>query len=52
MPPLLPPDDSPERLQISDAAPILMMIARLRRLAAPPKIETRDKEEIPERVGL
>jgi len=34
------------------AASIPEMIARLRKLPAPPAIETRDQEEIPERTRL
>jgi antitoxin VapB len=34
------------------AATIPEMIARLRALPVPPKVETRDQEEIPERSGL
>ena len=34
------------------ASSIPEMIARLRRLPAPPSIETRDQEDIPERGGL
>ena len=34
------------------ASSIQEMIARLRRLPAPPTVETRDKEEIPERARL
>jgi antitoxin VapB len=34
------------------ASSILEMVARLRRLPAPPTIETRDQEDIPERTGL
>lgn len=34
------------------ALPVPTMIARLRALPAPPVIETRDEEDLPERPGL